>query len=35
MNDSVSDEPIYLELGSIIQIEAPTNPDIDNKIYFI
>ena len=35
MNDSVSDEPIYLELGSIIQIEAPTNPDIDKKIYFI
>ena len=35
MNESVSEEPIYLELGSIIQIEAPTNPDINNKIYFI
>ena len=35
MNESVSDESIYLELGSIIQIEAPTNTNIHDKIYFI
>ena len=35
MNEPVSEEPIYLELGSIIQIEAPTNPDIHDRIYFI
>ena len=35
MNEPVSEESIYLELGSIIQIEAPTNPNIHDKIYFI
>ena len=35
MNEPVSEEAIYLELGSIIQIEAPTNPNIHDKIYFI
>lgn len=35
MNESVSEESIYLELGSIIQIEAPTNTNIHDKIYFI
>ena len=35
MSEPVSEKPIYLELGSIIQIEAPTNIDIHNKIYFI
>ena len=35
MDESVSEQPIYLELGTIIQIEAPTNPNIHEKIYFI
>jgi hypothetical protein len=37
MDESVSEEQNYLELelGTIIQIEASTNPNIDNKIYFI
>ena len=35
MDESVAEQPIYLELGTIIQIEAPTNPNIHEKIYFI
>ena len=35
MDESISEQPIYLELGTIIQIEAPTNPNIHEKIYFI